>query len=441
MPGEGENLTHAAMSILNEGVISPPWSSWIGSSALLLVALYLTLLLPRLKAGTGALITGTLLIILLSAPIFTAQHDMSAPLAVPATLLLLGHAVLITKRILLARHDKQKSAQAAENSQGAGLKSRNPRRPDSTRSSTRKAPDGQHPHVGNAIPHPAKEFTLGRYRVTKELGKGAMGLVCLGRDTKTGRVAAIKTIALSREFEEDKLAEVKDCLFREAKTAGRLHHPNIVTIFDAGEEHDLAYIAMEYLKGRDLTPYTSPDHLLPVAEVMRIVASVADALDYAHGQQVVHRDIKPANIMYETNTRTVKVTDFGIARITDSSKTRTGVVLGTPSYMSPEQLSGKAIDGRSDLFSLGVTLYQMLTGQLPFQADSMVALMFRIANQRHQDIRTFKPELPQCLSDIVDRMLEKDVMKRYQRGVEIVAALHNCMRLSHNAPLLGQAPR
>ena len=152
-------------------------------------------------------------------------------------------------------------------------------------------------------------------------------------------------------------------------------------MYDAGEEHDLAYIAMEFLKGKDLVPYTKPGNLLPLPKVMNIVMHVAEALSYAHANNVVHRDIKPANIMYEPESDQVKVTDFGIARITDSSKTKTGMVLGTPSYMSPEQLAGKKIDGRSDLFSLGVTLYQMACGKLPFEGESMAQLMFKIANE------------------------------------------------------------
>jgi serine/threonine protein kinase len=267
---------------------------------------------------------------------------------------------------------------------------------------------------------------LGRYQVEKELGKGAMGVVYLGKDPKIGRVVAIKTMALAQEFEPDELVEVKERFFREAETAGRLNHPNIVTMYDAGEEHDLAYIAMEFLKGKDLAPYTKPDQLLPLPKVMDIVAKTADALDYAHGNNVVHRDIKPANIMYEEETGVVKVTDFGIARITDSSKTKTGMVLGTPSYMSPEQLAGKKVDGRSDLFSLGVMLYQMSTGQLPFTGDSMATLMFKIANETHAGVKTIKPELPQCLSDIIDRMLEKDIDKRYARGSEIAADIRRC---------------
>lgn len=264
---------------------------------------------------------------------------------------------------------------------------------------------------------------LGRYQVEKELGKGAMGVVYMGRDPKIGRQVAIKTMALSQEFGPDELAGVKARFFREAETAGRLSHPNIVSIYDAGEEHDLAFIAMEFVKGHDLTRHTKPNALLPVREVLRIVADAADALDYAHANGIVHRDIKPANMMLVEASRTVKLMDFGIARITDSTKTKTGMVLGTPSYMSPEQLAGKKVDGRSDLFSLGVTLYQLLTGALPFQADSMVNLMMKIATEPHAPITAIRPDLPAPLGPIIDRALAKNPDLRYARGVEFATAL------------------
>jgi eukaryotic-like serine/threonine-protein kinase len=196
---------------------------------------------------------------------------------------------------------------------------------------------------------------LGRYQVEKTLGKGAMGMVYQGRDPRIGRVVAIKTLALSAEFEGLELQDARERFFREAETAGRLQHPNIVTIFDAGEEHDLAYIAMEFLSGADL------QH----DQARSAAAGGHGAVDRRPGgagagpcpqTAVVHRDIKPANIMYDPATDTVKVTDFGIARITDASRTKTGLVLGTPSFMSPEQLAGQPLDGRSDLYSLGVTL-------------------------------------------------------------------------------------
>jgi serine/threonine-protein kinase len=219
------------------------------------------------------------------------------------------------------------------------------------------------------------------------------------------------------------LTDARERFFREAETAGRLQHQNIVTIFDAGEEHDLAYIAMEFLKGKDLLDVTKDGQLLPIAKVLSIVARVAEALAYAHKQNVVHRDIKPANIMYDPDSDTVKVTDFGIARITDSSKTKTGLVLGTPSFMSPEQIAGKKVDGRSDLYSLGVMLFQMLAGVLPFRGDSMAELMYKIANEPAPDIRVIRHELSARLADIVALSLSKKPETRYQDGDQFAADL------------------
>jgi serine/threonine protein kinase len=196
-----------------------------------------------------------------------------------------------------------------------------------------------------------------------------------------------------------------------------------VTIYDTGEEHDFCYIAMELLKGGDLAPHVKPGNLLPVDKVVSIVARVADALGYAHRQGVVHRDVKPANMMYHVDTDTLKVTDFGIARLTDSSKTKTGMVLGTPSYMSPEQLAGKKIDGRSDLFSLAVSLYQLLCGHLPFEGESMAQLMFKIANEPPADILAYNPELPPGLIGFLQRALAKNPEERFQTGEEFGGAL------------------
>jgi serine/threonine protein kinase len=259
--------------------------------------------------------------------------------------------------------------------------------------------------------------------------------VYMGKDPKIGRVVAIKTMALSNEFEGAELVGARERFFREAETAGRLQHQNIVTIFDAGEEHDLAYIAMEYLKGHDLTDYIQPEHLLPVPIVLSIVARVAQALSYAHKQHVVHRDIKPANIMYELATDTVKVTDFGIARITDSSKTKTGMVLGTPSFMSPEQLAGRKIDGRSDLYSLGVMLFQLLTGVLPFRADAMAQLLYKIASQEPPDILELRPDLPASLVQVLKRAMCKQPEARFQDGDEFAHALQSVATELHAATL------
>ena len=271
---------------------------------------------------------------------------------------------------------------------------------------------------------------LGRYQIEKEIGKGSMGVVYLGRDPKINRIVAIKTIPLADEFEEQDSSSAKERFFREAETAGRLNHPDIVTIYDVGEDHDLAYIAMEFLHGEHLNNFTTPDKLLPAKKVMQLIARAADALDYAHQQNVVHRDIKPANIMYLADKDELKITDFGIARLTDSHATKTGIVLGTPSYMSPEQLEGKNVTGDSDLFSLGVTLYQLLTGQLPFQSDSMTGLMYKIANAEHAPLSSCRPDLPACLEDIVSKTLAKEPDQRFASGAAMAAALRECQEQS-----------
>jgi eukaryotic-like serine/threonine-protein kinase len=267
---------------------------------------------------------------------------------------------------------------------------------------------------------------LGRYRLEREIGRGAMGTVYLGRDPAINRLVAIKAIPLASEFSESELAEARSRFFREAETAGRLNHPSIVTIYDVGEERGLAYIAMEYLKGRHLSDYAAPDTLLEPRKVLELAARTAQALGFAHKQQVVHRDIKPANIMYDPSADVLKITDFGIARLTGTGSTRTGIVLGTPSFMSPEQLEGRTVTGHSDLFSLGVSLFQLLTGQLPFTADSMTGLMQQIAEAPHPPLRAFRPDLPASVDGIIDRALAKNPEARFESGAQMAAALEDC---------------
>jgi len=470
--------------------VTPTWSVWAELATFLLIALYLILLLPRLGAGFGAAITGILFVALLSAHfVLMTTQAMWLQLMLPAALLLAGHLMLTTKRFLLTEKGKEKSdAESAESNRMLGLAFQGQGQLDMAFDKFRKVPlddslmdvlynlglDFERKRQFNKAESVFKYMAdhnpkfrdleartaqskamaetvilggssgrgndstmkldqpglsrpmLGRYEIQKELGKGAMGVVYLGKDPKISRIVAIKTMNLSQEFEADELEEVKARFFREAETAGRLNHPNIVTMYDAGEEHDLAYIAMEFLKGKDLVPYTKPDNLLPLPKVLSIAARVADALGYAHSLHVVHRDIKPANIMYDPESDTVKVTDFGIARITDSSKTKTGMVLGTPSYMSPEQLSGAKIEGHSDLFSLGVSLYQLACGKLPFAGDSMAQLMFRIANEPPADILSIKPDLPPCVVAIIQQALVKKVEERFESGAAMALAIRQC---------------
>lgn len=484
-------LAHAVSSILQQDYFSrPAWASWAELGVFALLAVYLALAVPRLKATLAAALTLTLVAALLLAQIgVMAGSALWLKLTIPALFLVIGHAFMTVKKFRITEMLKQTSdTENAESNKMLGLAFQGQGQLDMAFEKFRRVSpvdeklldllynlaldferkrqfnkaESVYQHIAghqkdfrdvqqklnrakklsetvilggsSASTHPGGTLVLdatqqlekpmlGRYQVEKELGKGAMGIVYMGKDPKIGRTVAIKTMSLSQEFEPDELVSVKERFFREAETAGRLTHPNIVSIYDAGEEHDLAYIAMEFIKGHDLTKLTKPANLLPMEEVLRLVADAADALDYAHSNGVVHRDIKPANMMLVEATRTLKLMDFGIARIADSSKTKTGMVLGTPSYMSPEQLSGKKVDGRSDLFSLGVTLYQLLTGSLPFQADSMATLMFKIANEPHAPASALRPDLPAKLNIVIDRALQKDLEKRYQRGSELARDL------------------
>ncbi|MBF0606380.1 MAG: serine/threonine-protein kinase [Candidatus Magnetobacterium sp. LHC-1] len=274
---------------------------------------------------------------------------------------------------------------------------------------------------------------LGRYWIIKELGRGAMGIVYKGRDPEINRDVALKTLDYAEmDLEDDEKADVEARFKREAEAAGKLFHPNIVKIFDVGTHtekgKEIAYIAMEYLDGTDLSDYCKKDSNLHPRDVIRIITTVADALDYAHSKGVVHRDIKPANIMMLSN-KEIRVTDFGVARIIESSKTETGMVMGTPSYMSPEQVTGNKVDGRSDLFSLGVLFFELLVCRKPFEGNSIAALMHSITKNPTPNIKDIDPKVPTCIANIILKMLAKDANNRYQTGKELIEAINDCKRL------------
>ncbi|PZP30683.1 MAG: serine/threonine protein kinase [Roseateles depolymerans] len=270
---------------------------------------------------------------------------------------------------------------------------------------------------------PAALTDLGDFELGAEIGRGAMAVVYKATQRGTGRQVAIKRLALQREFSAEDLAEVRERFMREAQAAQRLEHPDILQVVDAGQDGGDTWIAMEYVLGRDLSLFTRPGQLLPVREVVQLGARLARALAYAHSQGVVHRDIKPANVMLDRVNGSLKLMDFGIARIGDGSRTRTGLVLGTPSFMSPEQLAGLKVDGRSDLYSLGVLLYQMLCGVLPHHSDSMARLMQQIATEPAPDIRTHRPELPEALALVLALALEKRPELRYGSGEQMARDL------------------
>jgi len=261
------------------------------------------------------------------------------------------------------------------------------------------------------------------YELGAEIGRGAMAVVYKATQRSTGRQVAVKRLALSREFSAEDLADVRERFMREARAAGQLEHPDILQVVDAGQDGNDTWIALEYVLGRDLSLFTRPGQLLPVREVVQIGVRLARALAYAHSQGVVHRDIKPANVMLDRINGSLKLMDFGIARVGDGSRTRTGLVLGTPSFMSPEQLAGLTVDGRSDLYSLGVLLYQLLCGTLPHQSESMARLMQQIATEPAPDIRTHRPGLPESLALVLALALEKRPELRYGSGEQLARDL------------------
>ncbi len=335
--------------------------------------------------------------------------------------LLVSGAVFVVGVVLLARlalQNKRREASVARE-RSAVAQTAEPRR---------TVVDAQTDQPSEPLP-----TQIGHYRIEKKLGRGAMGEVYLGRDSETGTLAAIKTLALSQAFAPDELADARARFFREAETAGRLWHPDIVAIPYAGEKGELAFIAMEFVAGSNLRPFTRPDSLLSFAEFASIGARIAEALACAHANNVVHRDVKPGNVMYDPATRQLRVMDFGVARLTDSSHTKTGMVLGTPSYMSPEQLLGKKVDGRSDLYSLGVMLFQLTCGQLPFVGQSLGQLMSRIANEACPDVRALNPQVSEALAAVIERATRKDAAQRFQSADEMARALRACCATASDA--------
>ena len=267
--------------------------------------------------------------------------------------------------------------------------------------------------------------TLGRYEILSELGQGAMGTVYKARDPMLDRIVAIKTINLTLPKEE--LAEYEARFYQEAKAAGGLSHRNIVTIHDIGRSDRVAYMAMEFLEGQELRKLMQSRIPVQLTHALDIVSQVAEGLQFAHDRQIIHRDIKPANIMV-LNDGLVKITDFGIARMrTNEVKTMTGMILGSPKYMSPEQVSGKRADTRSDIFSLGVVLYEMLTGTSPFVADNIHGVMYQTMNFNPPAPRTLNPDLPDVLNFIVAKALAKNLDDRYEKAKDLAHDLRQAL--------------
>lgn len=263
---------------------------------------------------------------------------------------------------------------------------------------------------------------IGRYRLLGELGRGAMGTVYKAIDPRIERTIALKVVNLDT-LSTDAMEEVKERFYREAKAAGRLDHPNIVTVFDVGEEQGLAYIAMDLIDGISLQQRLMQDQKVKVSEVCEWLAQAADALDYAHAHGVIHRDIKPANLLLDELSGRLKVSDFGVARLVGSEQTGTGIILGSPTYMSPEQIGGEPLTPQADIYSLGVSLYRALAGRLPFQGDSLPSLAYAILHEQAKSPRQFNPDVSPALVRIVNRAMQKNPADRYATAGQMAQAL------------------
>jgi serine/threonine protein kinase len=273
---------------------------------------------------------------------------------------------------------------------------------------------------------------IGRYQIEKKLGAGSMAVVYKAKDPVIGRTVAIKTIKIdsSAGFEQE---ELRQRLHHEAQSAGKLNHPNIVTIYDIGREGDVDYISMEFIEGEGLNEWMARNPIPPVEQTVSIIEQIASGLDYAAARGVIHRDIKPANILL-TPDMTAKIADFGIAKIATSKFTQTGAVMGSPSYMSPEQAMGKTLDGRSDIFSLGVIFYEMLTGEKPFSGTNPTTIIYKILHEEPVSPKQLNVTLPPAFDKIVGRMLEKDPDKRYQSCSQLIQDLTNYQSLPVQEP-------
>ena len=479
-----ESLARVMSAMLtNNSVHVPAWAYLVFASIVLLIIFYLFIILPTLRFTTGILVSGIFIVVMLAGQIgllLTAQ--LWLPITILMLFIIVGHSFMSLamcyekklNKLILEKDDAllqlgKKEVDIAEYDEASetllrcqpreevfellytiGIEFERQRRYDKAfrlfsrlsrmkrsyrdvakRLKTLADIQSQASAVkGNfnaastlVMPESGLELpVLGRYELKRELGRGAMGIVYLGYDPKIVRDVAVKTINL-KQFSGQEADAIKTRFFREAEAAGRLNHPNIVTVFDIGDEQSLAFIAMDYVPGKPLSEYTNEGETLDCDTVYRLIAQAAQAIDYAHRQGIVHRDIKPGNLLYNEEEERIKVSDFGIARVTDTTTTRTGTVLGSPSYMAPEQLTDGKVDGRADIFSLGVTLYQLLTAELPFKGDSLPSLAYQITNKKHRSIRELRPELPARIVRIINKALQKNPSKRYATAQEMADAL------------------
>lgn len=495
-----KNISTSLYSAIHQATFYTPWWGGLFLAALVVfITFYLALLVARISHKNSVIISAAIIgvALLTQVGLLTSQH-IWLPLALALSWLLVGHFMIVVWRVKTHRveqlvtraddicidHARQLIGRQELNNAFSQLKDCSVREPmlqtlyDISNAYTEQKDYRQAIEVLSSIQGKRKSYkdteqklqvlstmlkteqddndvdplqktvvispqedhkrVLGRYELEKEIGRGAMGRVFLGFDPRIARRVAVKTLSYDSFSDKDD-DEVKSRFFREAKAAGRLNHPSIVSVYDVGEEGDVAFIAMDFAEGKALNYFVRPDNLLPVFEVYRIICDVAVALEYAHENNIVHRDVKPGNIIYNPSPYQVKVTDFGIARLIDESKTSTGEILGSPLYMAPEQLKGKKVNRAADIFSLGVTFYQLLTGQLPYAGDNLAALTYEIIHGKHKSVRAVRKDLPASAARITNQALQKDAEDRYETAAEMAMVLKKAIKrdFAHEAKKVG----
>ncbi len=445
--------------------------------------LFVTLMLPRLKTTIGLVLT---LVILagygLASTIVYSTPEIWIKIPVPMTILILGYATVGCKRILnFKRKEKKALTDSAETDKTLGLFYQQQGMLDLAFEKFRSLPqaddikdllynlgldyeekdqlkkalivfktiiregensedrddhifklreaisdslltDQSDSHLSTSINVDIETF-IGDYKVSGEIRRDAIGVVCRGEELGTGNTVAIRTVNLSY-FDKGPREEVRDRFFSETEPFHRLAHPNIVKIKEVKEHKGLFYIVMDYLEGESLANYTKKDHLLPTRETLRVIGCVADGLDYAHRNKLVHHHITPTNIIRVKDTREIKITDFGTAWLLSFIKNKPDLLLENACYMSPEQISGKKANGRSDIFSLGVVLFEMLTGEKPFEGEDVTSVVLKISKETHPSPRFYNPKIPRVVEKIIDKALEKDLEKRYQTASQMADHLN-----------------
>jgi len=452
------------------------------SLVLVFFCLFVTLMLPKLKTGTGTLLTSVLLSAFVFAnTILDPFPNFRLEISLPVLILTGGYFIVLANRIFKAKRNKKKAASDSSETDKAlglfyqqqgmldlafekfqsisceddvsellynlGLEYENKdqikkalgvykliargKRDDENLEKRIPGPEhmesdmfiGAQRDGQSAMPlDKAAGTTIGRYEVSEEIGQDSIGVIFRGQDIETGSGAAILTVKLSG-FDDDHISEIRARFFRETECLPQLTHSNIVTVYECGEEPDMFYVAAENVEVEDLKNYSKKGQLLPIRETLSIIGHASEALDYAHRKNVIHQYIRPDSIIRVKETKNVKVRNFGIGWIPSAFRSKTDTLTESHCYMSPEQIAGKKVDGRSDIFSLGTVLFEMLTGERPFSGEDMPSIMLSISKERHPSPRHYNPKIPRVIEQIIDSALEKDLEKRYQSAGQMASHL------------------